>query len=64
MQKVDPTATLESCRDHSIGEIRELTQEHADSHHSGGGNAGVADKKSGDFSNSEHHGNNSRNRHD
>jgi hypothetical protein len=28
LQKIDPAATVDSCRDHSIGEIRELTREH------------------------------------
>jgi hypothetical protein len=28
LQKVDPAATVDSCRDHSIGEIREFTREH------------------------------------
>ena len=32
LMEVDPTATVESCRNHSIGEIRELTKEHG-AHH-------------------------------
>ncbi|MDR1960942.1 MAG: 1,4-alpha-glucan branching protein [Gracilibacteraceae bacterium] len=30
LQKVAPAATVDSCRDHTIGEIRALTQEHHD----------------------------------
>jgi hypothetical protein len=45
LREVDPTATLESCRDHSIGEIRKLAQEHAGSRH--GGNANGTDDESG-----------------
>ncbi|MDR0434930.1 MAG: hypothetical protein LBH21_07770 [Gracilibacteraceae bacterium] len=42
LQKVDPTASVDSCRDHSIGEIRELTQSHGNSRHSSD-NAGGED---------------------
>lgn len=34
--EVDPTATVESCRDHSINEIRRMTQTHESNHHSNG----------------------------
>lgn len=41
LQEVDPTATVESCRDHTIGEIRALTEEHGGGHH-GEGNSNAA----------------------
>lgn len=30
---VDPTATVDSCRNHTIGELKELTEHHSGSHH-------------------------------
>ncbi|MDR2356376.1 MAG: hypothetical protein LBE16_09360, partial [Clostridiales Family XIII bacterium] len=41
LRTLDPTATVESCRERSIGEIRELTQEHAGGHHDDGDTAGA-----------------------
>jgi hypothetical protein len=35
LRTLDPTATVDACRERSIGEIRELTQEHAGDHHDG-----------------------------
>lgn len=36
--EVDPTATVDSCRSHSISEIKQLTREHAGNHHGYAGN--------------------------
>jgi hypothetical protein len=47
LQAVDPTATFEGCAEHSIGEIRELTQEGGGEHH-GEGNADSAGQSSDD----------------
>ncbi|MDR1538003.1 MAG: 1,4-alpha-glucan branching protein [Clostridiales bacterium] len=54
LQKVDPAATVDSCRDHTIGEIRELAQEH----HVGEGEAenGRQELPGGDESDMHHHG--------
>jgi hypothetical protein len=54
LQKIDPAATVDSCRGHSIGEIRELTQ----GHHGGTGEteSGGQQVPGGDDSNAEHHG--------
>lgn len=30
---VDPTATVDGCREHTIGELKELTEHHSDGHH-------------------------------
>ncbi len=30
---VDPTATVDGCRNHTIGELKELTEHHSDGHH-------------------------------
>jgi len=37
-QAVEPTVTIDECRNHSIGEIRQMTQEHNTSHHGESGN--------------------------
>lgn len=34
LQQVDPTATIEGCRDHSISELRQFAQEHTEDHKS------------------------------
>lgn len=34
LQKLDPTATFEDCRNHTISEIKQMIQEHGDDHHS------------------------------
>jgi hypothetical protein len=56
LQAVDPSATFESCRDHTISEIREQT--HA---HRGGGHDGS--DSGGHESESEHQGSNASNKH-
>lgn len=35
LQAVDPTATIDECRNHTIMEIRQLTQNHGKGHHGG-----------------------------
>ncbi|MDR3121912.1 MAG: 1,4-alpha-glucan branching protein [Clostridiales bacterium] len=54
LQKVDPAATVDSCRDHSIGEIRGLTREH----HGGAGEieSGGRQASGGPDSDMGHHG--------
>lgn len=36
LQEVDPTVTIEECKDHTINEIKQLTQEHGGNHHGEG----------------------------
>lgn len=51
LQEVDSTASVEQCKNHSIGEIRRLTQEHGKNHHESndkrGNNAGGHHRENG-----------------
>lgn len=60
LQVVDPTATVESCRDHTIGEIKSLTQEHEAGHHTEG-DSGTDTQVPYTYDMPSHHGENTDN---
>ena len=43
LQEVDPTASMDRCRGHSVGEIRQMTQEHGGRHHGDNNGNGAED---------------------
>lgn len=54
LQAVDPSATIEECSDHSIGEIKQRTQAHSEGgHHDESSDDGTTDNSDGGTS--EHH---------
>ena len=60
LQEVDPSASYDRCAEHSISEIKELTQEHCGGHHEeGGGGNGSGEETAGDtkdgYENREEH---------
>ena len=47
LQELDPAVTMDECRDHSVGEIRQIIEGHRGEHH-GNGNGGGSNNDSSD----------------